>query len=210
MQVQFLLVVKMKIAVPKGRIMKFFIKFLKRKNIYLKNYNKRKMLLKTNINFLKIVPIKILDSSFYLNKNHVDCCVLGSDSYYEEIKKYKNFLKKKINIFKCGFFLITRNKKKLIKNFYLKKKIIIYTKYKRIAKSIFKKKKYKIKKMNGNLELILYLKISDYIMDIVDTGLTLKKNNLIKLKKIKNIYSVLLINKNISKKNKKFLNKLFK
>lgn len=199
----------MKIAVPKGRIMELFLKHLKKKKIYITNYNTREMIMKTNIKNLKIIPIKYLDSYFYLKKKYVDCCLSGNDIYSEFFHKKKKIIKKKINIFCCKLSLITRNDYNSIKKFYKKKKILIYTKYKNIAKRFFLNKKYKIKKLNGALELSLCLKISDFIVDIIDTGRTVYENNLVSIKKIKNIYSVILLNKKISLKKMKFLKIIF-
>ncbi|MGX7582512.1 ATP phosphoribosyltransferase [Candidatus Vidania fulgoroideorum] len=198
----------MKIAVPKGRILNLFIKYLKKNKIKLINYNSRKMIIETSIKKLLIVPIKYLDTEFYLENNYVDCCISGNDIYEENFKKNNKILKKKISLFKCNLFLITRHGYKL-DNFYNKKKILVYTKYLKIVKKIFNRKKYKIKKLNGNLELTLFLKISNYIVDIVDTGKTLAENNLVKLKKVKKIYSILLFKKKIKKSVKKMLKKIF-
>ncbi|MGX7577294.1 ATP phosphoribosyltransferase [Candidatus Vidania fulgoroideorum] len=198
----------MNILIPKGRILNYFSSFLKKKKIFI-NSKSRKTILKTNFEALKIIPVKCSDINYYLKKDFVDCCVLGNDILIK--KKFKKiFYKKKINIFKCGLFLITRNKYNLINNYFLGKNIKIFTKYKKITQKYFKTKKYSYKKFNGSLETLLCLKLTDYITDIVDTGKTLKENNLLKIEKIKSIYSIILIKKNLKNYFKKLLKKILK
>ncbi len=78
----------------------------------------------------------------------------------------------------------------------------IATKYPEITQDFFWKKgiKVKILKLNGAVELAAKVGIADAIVDIVDTGNTLRANDLEEVHKIIDISAVLLVNR-ITQKN---------
>ncbi|MFQ7076133.1 MAG: ATP phosphoribosyltransferase [Clostridia bacterium] len=77
------------------------------------------------------------------------------------------------------------------------KQIVAASKFVNIAKEYFDKLviKAKIIKINGSVELAPLLKMSDVIVDIVESGVTLKENGLCVLEEIFDIYSVFIVNK---------------
>ncbi|WP_458659026.1 ATP phosphoribosyltransferase [Candidatus Vidania fulgoroideorum] len=192
------------LAVSKGRIMELVLHYLKKKGIYLLNKNSRKIVLNTNIKKIKIVPLKANDAFKYLKSMSIDCCIMGNDTYLENNKFLYKF--KKINIFKCRLSIISKYKRFLEEG-----KVTFFTKYLNISRNFCIKNNlnFNIIKMNGTLELAIYFKISNYIIDIIDTGVTLKENNLIEIKKIKNIYSIIVFSKIINNKKIKILKKIF-
>ncbi|WDI79284.1 ATP phosphoribosyltransferase [Candidatus Vidania fulgoroideae] len=192
------------ISVPKGRIYSCFYKFLKEKKIKIYNKNNRKLILNTNSSF-KVALLKQTDTIYYLINNYVDFSIVGFDFFLE-----KNFFKlikkniigvKKMNFFKCGLYLIRKKNKS-----YKRKRIVISTKYINITKKYYKNFKKKVININGSNELAIKFKISDFIIDIVDTGKTLKDNNLKKIYKLFDIFPVIIyLKKNIDIKKISFL-----
>ncbi|MGX7576471.1 ATP phosphoribosyltransferase [Candidatus Vidania fulgoroideorum] len=179
------------IGIPKGRILNSFIEFFKKKKIFIKGLNTRKLLLNTNLKKIRILLIKSEDS-LMLMKKKLNYCVIGKD-IKEEIFD-NNYSFKKVNAFKCRLSLISKNNFFAIKNWYLSNKKKIYTKYTNISKKYLSKNSI-IKKMNGSVEAAILLGLSDYIIDIVQTGETISENNLFELENIMDIYPLLLYKK---------------
>ena len=77
------------------------------------------------------------------------------------------------------------------------KTLRVATKFPNIAKKYFAEQSREIEiiKLNGSIELAPIVKLSDVIVDIVETGKTLKENNLEVLEKICDISARLIVNK---------------
>ena len=58
-------------------------------------------------------------------------------------------------------------------------------------------------KLNGALEIAPMLGLTKRIVDLVSTGKTLKENGLAEIRKIMDVSSYLIVNRNISKSNQK-------
>ncbi|QSW37764.1 hypothetical protein JSR02_00385 [Candidatus Vidania fulgoroideae] len=177
----------LKIGVKSGRILKLLIHKYKKK---LQISNKRKLTITNNQNTIKFIIIHEKDLNFYFNNNIINYAIIGLDNYIENNMKYKYT---KIKLFKCKLCLITKNNNKNTNN-------LTCTKYTHISTHILPSTT-KIKKINGAVESCLTNQLCTYIIDIVDTGATLKANKLTQTKILKSIYSVLLFKK--YKKNSK-------
>ena len=73
----------------------------------------------------------------------------------------------------------------------------IYTKYPKIAKDYFFNKKHQtveIIKLNGSIELAPIVGLSEVIVDIVETGTTLKENGLSVLEEIYPLSARMVVN----------------
>jgi ATP phosphoribosyltransferase len=77
------------------------------------------------------------------------------------------------------------------------KKLIVGTKYPNTAKNYFNKKGIlsEVIKLGGSVELAPILGLSDVIVDIVETGRTLKENGLVVLEEMYDISARLIVNK---------------
>ena len=85
----------------------------------------------------------------------------------------------------------------------------VATKFPNIAKKFYAEKSRQIDiiKLNGSIELAPILKMSDVIVDIVETGTTLKENNLAVIEEILPISARLISNKTSYKfKNEEIIN----
>ena len=84
--------------------------------------------------------------------------------------------------------------------------LIVATKYLNVAKNYFDSinRDVELIKLNGSIEIAPILGLSDVIMDIVETGTTLKENNLKILTNIEDISARFVANKSSYRfKNKK-------
>lgn len=187
----------------KGRNLKESLIYLKKKKIRLNNKKDkktRKLFFKSNKKNLYFFIIKNKDFKNYIEKNIIDFLIIGEDLILN--KKINNFYNYKI--LKINLFFISIISNKDYKN---KKNIIIYTKYKNIAKNYLNSKNiknYKINYLEGSIENLCVLKKTDIILDIVSTGKTIKENKIFEIKKIMFFNNILLFNKNI------IYNKIFK
>ncbi len=90
----------------------------------------------------------------------------------------------------------------------------VATKYPMITKKFFQDKGLpcSVLKLYGSIELAAVLGLSDVIVDLVETGQTLKDNGLVELQLIEKITSLLIVNKTSYKINRQhidhFLNKI--
>ena len=81
------------------------------------------------------------------------------------------------------------------------------TKYPNITKKFFHSKglQCSVMKLYGSIELAAVLGMTDVIVDLVETGQTLKQNGLKQLELIHEISSMLIVNKNSYKVNRKII-----
>lgn len=187
----------LRIAIAKGRITKNTIKLLEEKGFDTESLNNpgRKSVLKTNEN-IEYYILKSNDVINMVNKGFADLGIVGSDSIFENIETaVKEIADFETGI--CRFVLAGKEDFDLING------IKIATKYPKIASEYLKRRKIiaEIVKMDGNLELAPLIGISDGIIDIVETGASLKENNLQIFAEIGNI-STRLISNDISLENK--------
>lgn len=164
----------LRIAITKGRIKDSTIELLENSGFdvdILKNPG-RKLLLKTKDD-IEYVVLKSKDVINFVNNESVDLGIVGLDMILEN---YKNNIKE-IGDFengKCKFSLAS------IPNKNLENGMIIATKYPKIAKAYCRRKNIEenILEMDGGIELAPLLGNADAIIDIVETGKTLKENGL--------------------------------
>lgn len=180
----------LRIAITKGRITKNTIKLFEEKGLDVSNLINpgRKSIIKTNEEFEYYI-LKSKDVINMVNKGFADLGVIGNDSiienYESNIKEIADF---ETGI--CRFVLAGQ------KDFKLTNGIKIATKYPNIANEYLKRKKInaEIVKMDGNLELAPLIGYANAIIDIVETGTSLKENNLQIFAEIGNISTRLITN----------------
>ena len=186
------------IAVSKGRIFDEFIGLLKNIKVDLKNsndLNSRKLILQTNIKKLSLVIVRATDVPTFVHNGAVDFGVVGMDTLVEndELDFYTPL---DLKISKCRMILAANDKNKKILS-----SSIIATKYVKSAQQYLKKngKQAQIIKLYGSMELAPILGMSDFIVDLVDTGQTLKENGLIEIENLFDVSSHMIVNKSSMK-----------
>ena len=184
----------LKIAVTKGRIEKDVCKLLKASGFDIEPIEKkdRELLIRTKDD-LEMIFVKANDVLTFIEHGIVDVGFVGKDTLEEsEFTDYNELLD--LNIGKCCFVLASYPdyKDKVFKN---KKRIA--TKYPKIATKYFNSKQEDVEiiKIEGSVELGPVVGMTDAIVDIVETGATLKANGLTVIEKISDISTRLITNK---------------
>ena len=194
----------MLIALPKGRLLPEIKKLFSKIGIDF-DENSRKLIIESSEENIKIAILRTWDIPKFVNYGVADLGVVGKDILFETDleNNYYEILDLKIGI--CRMSLASLDSK-LPKN----KKIKVATKYPSFAKDFFSKlsKDIDIVILKGAIEIAPLLGLSDCIVDLVQTGKTLKENGLKELDLISNISSKLIVNKSSFKSNNKTIKNL--
>ncbi|WP_143318161.1 ATP phosphoribosyltransferase [Clostridium sp. HBUAS56017] len=182
------------IALTKGRLEKETVKLLDKASFgtdELKDKG-RKLVFNDTKEDIKYFLVKAADSITYVEHGVADIGVVGKDTLLESDNNYYEVLD--LGIGKCKFIVAS-----LPENQFLKKigHIKIGTKYPTVAKEYFKKKGMDVEiiKIEGSVELAPILGLCDAIVDIMETGTTLKENGLIIYDTICDISARVIVNK---------------
>ena len=199
------------IACPKGRLEEKVVKFLFDRGLSIEeaffNDSVRKLTFDTNLNEIKVIKLKPSDIRSYIMLGAADIGFVGYDEILENSSQ-NIVLLKKTKIGKCRIS-IASNKKKI--NFSEKKIFKVATKFKNISENYFKDLNIQTEtiKLNGSIELAVKYGIADFILDLVQSGKTLKDNQLYENVVINNDISTVIISSYFAYDlKKKFIKKL--
>ena len=164
------------IAIAKGRIGKDTSNMFKKIGLGDSlDLDSRKLIFKDEKNKNKFIYVKSADVVTYVQNGVADLGVVGKDVILEsDTDVYEIY---DLGFGRCKFAIAGKRHQKI----YLKDQILkVATKYPKIAEQYFNEKNQKIKviKLNGSVELAPLVGLSDVIVDIVETGNTLKANGL--------------------------------
>lgn len=181
------------IALSKGRIYKETLPLLKHAGIEPVDdpETSRKLILDTNIDDIKLVIIRATDVPTYVQYGAADIGVAGKDVLMEHGGEglYEPL---DLKISKCKM-MIAGPKGHTVPD----RRLRICTKYVNVARRYFAEqgKQVEVIKLYGSMELGPIVGLSDFIVDLVDTGNTLKANGLEPLEHMADISSRLIVNK---------------
>lgn len=143
---------------------------------------------------LRFFLAKASDVPTYVEYGAADIGVVGKDTILEENRDLYEVLD--LGFGKCKMIVAgPENMKKVLDN---KSFIRVATKYPYIAKDYFYNKKnqtVEIIKLNGSIELAPLVGLSEVIVDIVETGTTLKENGLVVLEEICPLSARMVVNR---------------
>ncbi|APH14829.1 ATP phosphoribosyltransferase [Clostridium sporogenes] len=202
---------KVKIALTKGRLEKEAIEIFKTININTRKLEDkgRKLILNCeneeyNIDFFLV---KAKDVETYVEYGAADMGIVGKDTLMEANKEFYEVLD--LNVGKCKFALAALPSFKLDQGYNRKK---IATKYPNIAREYFRKKGMDVEliKIEGSVELGPIVGLADAIVDIVETGNTLRENGLVVVEDICEISARMIVNKASMKTKKDEIIKIIK
>ncbi len=189
----------MTIALPKGRVAEDVLNVFK--NMFNEDFkfeNRKLILKKAGFTFLNV---RNWDVITYVKRGVADIGVVGFDVLSEKRADVLELLD--LGIGKCRVSVASIDEEYKKKNF-----IRVATKLENIAKEYFSKKgiPVEIVKLNGSIELAPLINLSDVIVDIVETGNTLKENGLSEREVIMHSSVRLIANKNsfLSKRDEVF------
>ena len=181
------------IALSKGRIFKETLPLLAYADIYpVDDPDKsRKLILDTNHDNIKLVIIRATDVPTYVQYGAADVGVAGKDVLMEHGGEglYEPL---DLHIAKCR--LMTAGP---IDDQPITGRLRVATKFVNTAKRFYAEKGIQVEviKLYGSMELAPLVGLADRIVDVVDTGNTLKANGLTPLEHIADISSRLIVNK---------------
>jgi ATP phosphoribosyltransferase len=180
------------IALSKGRILDQTLPLLEKAGIIIakSELKSRKLILDTNLNDVKVIVIRASDVPVFVQHGAADFGIAGKDVLLEHGAN-GIFELLDLGISKCRLMVASKKGQDLNKS-----TLKIATKYVKSAKEYFYKqgKQVEVIKLYGAMELAPIVGLSDCIVDLVDTGNTLKANNLVPLELIKEISSRLIVN----------------
>lgn len=167
---------KIRIALTKGRLEKSSVGLFKKMGLdteALENKG-RKLILPVGDDY-EAVLAKAADVITYVERGVCDIGVVGKDTIAEYPGEYYEVLD--LGIGKCRFALAAKAGEDFFSGHNAK---TIASKYPRVARSFFDKKGLDVQiiKIEGSVELAPLLELADGIVDIVETGTTLKENGL--------------------------------
>lgn len=181
------------IALPKGRLGEKVYSLLSRVGYTCKEFTleSRKLIFKDQTGEVNYFWVKPSDVSVYVELGAADVGVAGKDiidEYSPDVYELAD-----LNMGKCAMCVAAKADFKDDVSSPLR----VATKFVHTAEKYYAEigRDIEIIKLNGSIELAPVLGISDVIVDIVETGTTLKENNLKVIGKISDISARLITNK---------------
>ena len=180
------------IALSKGRILDQTLPLLEKAGISIakSELESRKLILDTNLSDVKVIVIRASDVPIFVQHGAADFGIAGKDVLLEHGAN-GIFELLDLGISRCRLMVASKKDQDLNKS-----TLKVATKYVKSAKKYFYKqgKQVEVIKLYGAMELAPIVGLSDCIVDLVDTGNTLKANNLVPLELIQEISSRLIVN----------------
>lgn len=183
-------------ALTKGRLAQKTLELLEELGITcqeMKDKNSRKLIFVNEELKLKFFLAKGPDVPTYVEYGAADIGVVGKDTIMEEGRKVHEVLD--LQFGKCRMCVCgPKSAEELLKH---RELIRVATKYPNIAKDYFYNKKHQtveIIKLNGSIELAPLVGLSEVIVDIVETGSTLRENNLDVLEEVCPLSARMIVN----------------
>ena len=167
----------LRIALTKGRLEKDTVGLLEKLGFDCTAVREkgRKLILPVPDANLEVVLAKANDVITYVEPGVRDMGVVGKDTIMEMNGKFFELVD--LGFGRCKFALATKKGTDFYSGFGIK---TIATKYPNVARNFFENKNMdtEIIKIEGSVELAPLLELADGIVDIVETGTTLKENGL--------------------------------
>lgn len=181
------------VALPKGRLGENVYEIFDKSGYSCPSIleNNRKLIFESEENKVRYFWVKPSDVAIYVERGAADIGVAGKDiliEYEPDVYELSD-----LNMGKCR--MCVAGPKGFRDN--TARTLRVATKFPNIARHYYstQSRQIDIIKLNGSIELAPILKMSDVIVDIVETGTTLKENNLDVLEEILPISARLISNK---------------
>ena len=151
----------------------------------------RKLIFENKEKSIRYLLVKPSDVGIYVEKGAADIGVVGKDILLENDYDIYELLDLNLGICKISVAALSGYKEDT------ERKLRVATKYVNTAKKYYSSlnRETDIIKLNGSIELAPILGLSDVIVDIVETGNTLKENNLKVINDIEEISARFIANK---------------
>jgi ATP phosphoribosyltransferase len=196
-------------ALAKGRLAKKAMSLLEEIGISCDEMKSdtRKLIFTNEELKLKFFLAKASDVPTYVEYGAADIGIVGKDTILEEKKNLYEVVD--LGFGKCN--MVVAGPKSAAESLKYNNSIRVATKYPNIAKDYFynkKNQKIEIIKLNGSIELAPIVGLSEVIVDIVETGTTLKENGLVVLETICPLSARMVVNRVSMKMENERINKI--
>lgn len=182
-----------RIALTKGRLENKTIELLERLGYDCTNARKkgRKLIMPIGNGEIEVVLAKAADVVTYVETGVCDMGVVGKDTIMEKGGTFYEVAD--LGFGKCRFALAVLKGKDLYEGYHT---LTIDSKYVNVAKAFFEQKNMDVDivKIEGSVELAPVLGLADAIVDIVETGTTLKENGLVVAEEVCPVSARLIVN----------------
>lgn len=182
-----------RIALTKGRLEKKTVALLKKAGYNtdeIENPSRKLIFNLPNTN-IEVVLAKAADVITYVEHGVCDMGVVGKDTIMEKGGSFYEMVD--LGFGKCRFALATKKGKDVYGGY---KTPVIATKYPAVTRAFFNQKNMDIEtiKIEGSVELAPLLELADAIVDIVETGSTLRENGLEVIEDVAPISARIIVN----------------
>lgn len=182
-----------RIALTKGRLEKKTLALLKSAGYDISELEagSRKLIFTLPDTGVEIVLAKAADVITYVEHGVCDMGVVGKDTIMEKGGSFYEMVD--LGFGKCRFALATKKGKDVYGGY---RTPVIATKYPAVTKAFFNRKNMDVEtiKIEGSVELAPLLELADAIVDIVETGTTLKENGLEVIEDVAPISARVIVN----------------
>lgn len=181
----------LRIALTKGRLEKSSVKLFKTMGLDTSELENKGRRLILPVDQYEAVLSKAPDVITYVEHGVCDIGIVGKDTIIEHGSSFYEVID--LNIGKCRFALACPKGVDIFSGY---KRKVIASKYPKLAKEFFESKGMDVTviKIEGSVELAPLLGLADGIVDIVETGSTLKENGLEVVEEICPISARVIVN----------------
>lgn len=181
----------LKVAMPKGRIYKQASALFRKAGLPIPTDfdDSRKLIIPVEDAHMEFIMAKPVDVPTYVEYGVADIGIVGKDVLMEENKDVYELLD--LGIARCRMSVIgLPDAKPAIHP-------RVATKYPNVASQYFRERGQQVEviKLNGSIELAPLIGLADRIVDMVETGQTLRENGLVEQEQIFSITSRLIANR---------------
>ena len=184
------------IALPKGKLFKPSAELLAKVGFSAENLTEksRKLVIVNEEKKLKFIVAKTADVPTYVEYGAADIGIIGKDVLTETGRNIYELLD--LGFGKCHLMMAVpadKRREKLTDWAHTR----VATKFPHIAESFFNRRGMQMEyiKLNGSIELGPIVGLSESIVDIVETGTTLRENNLTEIVRIMDSTARLIVNR---------------
>lgn len=181
------------IAIGKGRMQESALELLARAGICLSDgVNSRRLALMDETNRYRFIFVKPADVPVYVEHGIADCGIVGRDVVLES--EADLLLPLDLGISRCRIVVAAADARTLTK---VQGMMRVATKYAQIARSHFGERGIPVEiiQLSGSVELAPALGLADMIVDLVETGETLRENGLSVVEEIAESTGRLVVNR---------------
>ena len=184
------------IALAKGRLSDLSVELFESIGVNCSDMkdSSRKLIFTDEKNMVRFFLVKPADVPTYVEYGSADMGIVGRDTLMEEGRQFYEMLNLKFGACRMVLAGPSHLQGKLDE---LNNKRVA-TKYPKIARDYFEHKRketVEIIKLNGSVELAPLVGLAELIVDLVESGRTLKENNLVVLDDIADIRARLVVNR---------------